>query len=261
MPTQDLMQTIAARLREAERTLRPIAPFADELGVGDIPVAYAVQRLNVKHWIASGRRLVGRKIGLTSKSVQQQLGVDQPDYGALFADMEIVHDDSIKREQLIAPRIEAEIALVLERDITQADVTASELMSAVSYAVPALEIVDSRIKDWKISIVDTIADNGASSRFVLGLEPRRLQDVDLQTCGMALLRNGEVVSVGAGSACLGHPLKAALWLARTLVADGEPLRAGDTILTGALGPMIEARSGDFFEAHIGRFAPVRLRIS
>jgi 2-keto-4-pentenoate hydratase len=255
---RETMEAVAGRLREAERTLHPIAPFAEELGEGNISGAYAVQRLNVQHWISSGRRRVGRKIGLTSKTVQQQLGVDQPDYGTLFSDTEIGHGDSIRREQFIAPRVEAEIALVLERDITESDASVSEIMRAVAFVVPALEIVDCRIKDWKITIVDTIADNGASSRFVLGMQPRRLHDLDLENCGMTLFRNNEVASIGTGSACLGHPLKAAQWLARTLVTDGEPLRAGDIILTGALGPMVEARSGDLFESHIGGLSSVRL---
>jgi 2-keto-4-pentenoate hydratase len=259
--SEEIKAAVAARLREAEVTLRPVAPFAHELGIGKIAVAYAVQRINVKHWSSSGRRQVGRKIGLTSKTVQEQLGVDQPDYGTLFSDMEIEHGGDIKRDKLIAPRVEGEIALILERDITNADATIHEVMQAIAFVVPALEIVDSRIKDWKISIVDTIADNGASSRFVLGLEPRRLQDLDLENCGMTLLRNGEVTSVGAGSACLGHPLKAALWLARILVIHGEPLKAGDMILTGALGPMVEARSGDLFDARIGSLAGVRLHFS
>jgi 2-keto-4-pentenoate hydratase len=254
----DAKASVAARLREAERTLRPILPFAHELGLGEAEVAYDVQRLNVAYWRANGRRQIGRKIGLTSKTVQQQLGVDQPDYGTLFSDVEVGHGESIGRDRLIAPRVEAEIAFVLDRDITNADITIAQLMRAIAFAVPALEIVDSRIKDWKITIVDTISDNGASSKYVLGLEPRRLHDLDLENCGMTLYRNGEIASIGTGSACLGHPLKAAQWLARILVAHGEPLRAGDTILTGALGPMIEAQAGDLFESKIGGLPAVRL---
>ncbi len=254
----DVKATVAARLREAEKTLRPILPFANELGLGKVEVAYDVQKLNVAYWRANGRRQTGRKIGLTSKTVQQQLGVDQPDYGTLFSDMEIGHGESIRRDRLIAPRVEAEIALILDCDITDADVTIAQLMHATAFAVPALEIVDSRIKDWKITIVDTVSDNGASSKYVLGLEPRRLYDLDLENCGMTLCRNGEIVSIGTGSACLGHPLKAAQWLARKLVEHGEPLRAGDTILTGALGPMIEAQAGDLFESKIGGLSAVRL---
>jgi 2-keto-4-pentenoate hydratase len=128
----DSKATVAARLREAETSLQPIAPFAHELGVGNIAVAYEVQRINVKHWCGAGRRKVGRKIGLTSKTVQLQLGVDQPDYGTLFADMEIGHGDTFKRERLIAPRVEAEIALVLERDVTDADATIAQVMQAIS---------------------------------------------------------------------------------------------------------------------------------
>ena len=256
--SQEIKTVVAERLREAESTLRPIAPFAHELGVGDVAVAYAVQGINVKHWSSEGRRQVGRKIGLTSRTVQQQLGVDQPDYGTLFSDMEVEHGGSIKLNNLIAPRVEGEIALILGRDISNSDATIHEVMQATAFVVPALEIVDSRIRDWKISIVETIADNGGASRFVLGLEPRRLQDLDLEGCGMTLLRNGQVTSVGAGSACLGHPLKAALWLARMLVKQGEVLKAGDVILTGALGPMVEARSGDLFDVHISGLSAVRL---
>jgi 2-keto-4-pentenoate hydratase len=254
----EIKAAVAARLREAETTLLPILPFADELGAGQTDTAYEVQRINVDYWCEHGRRKTGRKIGLTSKTVQQQLGVDQPDYGTLFSDMEILHGESISRDRLIAPRVEAEIALILERDLTDADATMAQMIQAIAFAVPALEIVDSRIKDWKITIVDTIADNGASSRYVLGLEPRSLKDLDLENCGMTLYRNGEVSSIGTGSACLGHPLKAALWLARILVQHGEPLRAGDLILTGALGPIAEARAGDLFESKIAGFPAVRL---
>ena len=134
-----------------------------------------------------------------------------------------------------------------------------ELMRAVAYVVPALEIVDSRIKGWKITILDTVADNGSSARFVLGAAPKRLTDLDLEACGMAMTRNGAIVSLGSGAACLGHPLKAALWLARAMSAAGHSLRAGDVVLTGALGPVSPATSGEFYEARISGFAPVNVR--
>jgi 2-keto-4-pentenoate hydratase len=133
------------------------------------------------------------------------------------------------------------------------------LMRAVAYTVPALEIVDSRIRDWKITILDTVADNGSSARFVLGAAPKRLSDIDLEACGMMMTRNGAIVSVGCGAACLGHPLKAALWLARSMAAGGEPLRAGSVVLTGALGPVSPAAAGEFYEARISGFAPVNVR--
>ena len=257
----EICASVAARLREAETTASAVPPFAQELGVGRIDLAYEVQRINVEHWRAAGRRKVGRKIGLTSRRVQQQLGVDQPDYGTLFSGMEIGQGESVRRDRLILPKVEAEIAFVLKRDITDPDPTIAQIMQAIDFAIPALEIVDSRIKDWNISIVDTIADNGAASRYVLGLEPRKLDNLDLENCGMTLHRNGEVVSIGTGSASLGHPLKAALWLARTLVQHGEPLRAGDLVLTGALGPVSEARSGDLFEGRISGFSAVRVHFS
>lgn len=193
---------LAARLLAAEAACAPIDPIAAELGAKEVAAAYAVQAEITKRGLANGRRLVGRKIGLTSKAVQQQLGVDQPDYGALFADMEIAIGGEIQSATLIQPRIEAEIAIVLDRDLQEPDVTMGELMRAVAYAVPALEIVDSRIKDWKITILDTVADNGSSARFVLGAAPRRLTDIDLEACGMMMTRNGAIVSVGSGAACL-----------------------------------------------------------
>ncbi|MGO4714391.1 2-keto-4-pentenoate hydratase [Bradyrhizobium sp. 2TAF24] len=254
----DVIENVAVQLATAEREGKPIAPIGDIVGRGDVSAAYAVQAAVTRSGLAIGRRRVGRKIGLTSRAVQAQLGVEQPDYGVLFADMAIDDGDRIAANTLIQPRIEAEIALVLSRDLPAADTTSAELLRAVDHAVAALEIVDSRIVDWQISIVDTIADNGSSARFVLGLEPRRLTDLNLETCGMALSRNGDVVSVGAGVACLGHPLRSALWLARTMAAAGEPLRAGEVILTGALGPMVSVAAGDYFEARIGGFAPVRV---
>ncbi len=261
MPTHEILAGVAERLREAERMRAPIAPFAHELGDGDIAAGYAVQVINVRHWMQSGRRLVGRKIGLTNEAVQRQLGVDQPDYGTLFADMQIAHGSAIERTQLIAPQIEAEIAVILAEDLTAADTSMAELTDAVAVAIPALEVVDSRIKDWKISMVDTIADNGASARFVLGPEPRPLNGINLAACGMVISRNDQIVSRGTGGDCLGNPLNAALWLARSLAAAGTPLRAGDVILTGALGPMVEARAGDRFEARIEGFSPVCLHVT
>jgi 2-keto-4-pentenoate hydratase len=252
------ISAIAARLRQAERDAVAIPPFAAELGLGNTEAAYAVQAANTKHASDNGRRIVGRKIGLTSQAVQTQLGVDQPDYGTLFADMEVAHGGSIPTARLIWPRVEAEIALVLDRDLSQPDLTLAELMRSVAFAVPALEIVDSRVADWKITIVDTIADNGSSARFVLGLEPRRLCDVELETCGMVLYRDVVPTTVGSGAACLGHPLKSALWLARTMANSGTPLCEGDVVLTGALGPMCDGKAGQHYEARFGGFASVEV---
>ena len=253
------IQTIANRLQRAEQERQPIAPIAADLPERTVSMAYRVQAELTRRGTASGRRLVGRKIGLTSAAVQQQLGVDQPDFGALFADMEIVHGDAAKFDALIQPRIEAEVALVLERDLDRPDATSAELARAVAFVAPALEIVDSRIAEWKISIFDTVADNGSSARYVIGPRVRRLTEIDLDLCGMSMERDGSIVSVGSGAACLGNPMRSALWLARTLAAAGEPLRAGDLILSGALGPMVSVKRGEAYCARISELGSVAVR--
>ncbi len=250
------IEETAARLRAAYTPGAPIAPVRDGFKEGDLQTAYAIQAANTRYWLGEGRRMVGRKIGLTSKVVQQQFGINEPDYGILFADTDMSGRE-IDSTRLIQPRMEAEIALVLGRDLTQPQLTLAEVMSAVEYAVAALEVVDSRIAGWKIGIVDTIADNGSSAMFVLGAAPRKLTDIDLAGCGMAMLKNGATVSVGVGAACLGHPLFAAKWLAETMAKTDYPLRAGDVIMSGALGPMVEARPGDVFEAQITGLGSVR----
>ncbi|MCC8943922.1 fumarylacetoacetate hydrolase family protein [Bradyrhizobium sp. Arg62] len=251
-----IVDKLATRLQEAESARRPIDPIAAEIGAGNIEIAYAVQSEVTRRGLSAGRRLVGRKIGLTSKAVQQQLGVDQPDYCALFADMEVPTGEAIDTTRLIQPRIEAEIALVLERDLSGEDVTLGELMRSTAYAVGALEVVDSRVRDWKISILDTVADNGSSARYVLGASPRRLTDLDLEGCSMTMTRNGVIASLGCGAACLGHPLRAGLWLARAMARAGQPLRGGDVVLTGALGPVSPVSAGEVYEAKISGFGPV-----
>lgn len=229
----------------------PIDPVRELLPPGDAAAAYAVQEINTRFWEASGRRVVGRKIGLTSRIVQQQLGVDQPDFGVLFADMEVPSGDRIEIRRLLQPRAEAEIAFILGRDLIAEDVTCAEVLRATEFVLPAIEIVDSRIADWRITLVDTIADNASSGLYVLGTEPRTLTGLDLRTCGMVIAKNGEVVSYGAGSACLGHPLNAVKWLAATMSRRGWPLRAGDVVLSGALGAMVTVQAGDAVWAEIG----------
>lgn len=242
------LRTAADRLWDAARSGEPTGPVADLIGSDD--EAYAVQEINTERAVEAGRRLVGRKIGLTSLTVQRQLGVDRPDYGMLFADMAVDDGAEIPAGRLLQPRVEAEIAFVLGADLPHPDTTAGEVMRAVDYVVAAIEIVDSRIADWKISYFDTVADNASSGLYVLGSRPVALRDVDVVSCGMVMERAGEPVSVGAGRACLGSPISAAAWLARTMAAAGRPLSAGDTILSGALGPMVGVAPGDTFEARI-----------
>lgn len=226
--------------------------------IGETPDdGYAVQAINTARWIKEGRRMCGRKIGLTSKAVQQQMGVDQPDFGVLFADMEIGDGEEMAFARLQQPRAEAEIAFVLERDLDMPEPTRADLARAIAYAVPSIEIVGSRIKNWDIAISDTIADNASSGLYVLGGTPRKLETLDLVGCGMTMRRNGRPASFGAGAACLGNPLNAAVWLARQVAARGAPLREGEVILTGALGPMVPAAPGDAFDAIIAGLGEVR----
>ncbi len=238
----DAYEIAAVRLREAYSGTT-VPPLRETLEPADIEGAYAIQAINTRYWQSQGRRIVGRKIGLTAEAVQKQLGVDQPDFGVLFDDMRISDGGVLSRANVIQAKAEAEIALILARDINKADATLHDVAAAARGAVAAIEIVDSRIADWKITFADTVADNGSSAFFVLGSEERSLGGLDLLGCRMSLTVDEEVASTGVGSACLGHPLKAAAWLARTLAARGEPLRAGDIILTGALGPMVVLTPG------------------
>jgi 2-keto-4-pentenoate hydratase len=235
----------------------PVPPLRDGLDPLDIEGAYTVQAINTERWTTAGRRIVGRKIGLTSKAVQTQLGVDQPDFGVLFDDRSIVDGGVLSPKRVIQPKVEAEIAFIMARELQGAMATSEVVAAAVEYAVTAIEIVDSRIENWKITFADTVADNGSSGFFVLGNERKPLAGLDLYTCGMALEVNGVVESIGTGAACLGHPLNAAAWLARTLAARGESLRAGDVVLTGALGPMAAIKPGDEIVAKIGGLGTAR----
>ena len=251
----------AIALRHAHETLEPIAPIIDDLPGASLEDAYAVQELNTKHWLHKGRALTGRKIGATSQAVQSQLGVSQPDYGMLFADMEYADQEEVPFAGLLQPRVEGEIGFRIGKDLHGPNIGLTDVISAIEYAVAAMEIVDSRIADWNISIVDTIADNASSGLYVVGTQPVKLQDFEHRHCGMVIEHRGEPVCTGAGAACLGNPLTACLWVARKMVEIGRPLNAGDFLLSGALGPLVTVQAGETYELRINGLGSLRVRFS
>jgi 2-keto-4-pentenoate hydratase len=261
----------ADRLTEAARTGRPCAPVRDLIGPDDLPAAYRVQALLATARRAAGARVVGRKIGLTSPAVQRQLGVDRPDVGVLFDDMDVSALDVVPIDRLLQPKVEAEVAFVLGTDLTddltddpteaagRPRFTADRVRAAVAAVAPALEIVDSRIRDWDIRIADTVADNASSALFVLGPVRRTLAEVEPRDVTMVLRADGEPAAEGTGAACLGDPLAALAWLATVSLDLGVPLRAGEIVLSGALGPMLPVRPGLLVEAEISGLGAVRAR--
>ncbi|SEG66009.1 2-keto-4-pentenoate hydratase [Thermomonospora echinospora] len=253
---RDAVAAAAARLQAAQDGRTPCAPVRDLLGTSDLALAYAVQRRLAEHRLAAGARVVGRKIGLTSPAVQRQLGVDQPDFGMLFADMDVSALPEVPAERLLQPKAEAEVAFVLGADLDHEISGVDDVRAAVAYAVAALEIVDSRIADWDITITDTIADNGSSALYVLGDRRLTLEEFEPVEVVMRLYADGELVSEGDGAACLGDPLRALAWLARTAREFGEPLRAGQVVLSGALGPMVPVAPGSVVRAELSRLGSV-----
>ena len=256
-----LIQRVADSLWDADVSGVAIAPIRDVLGTStDIDAAYAIQEINTDRKVAAGRRISGRKIGVTSKAVQEQIGVAQPDFGTLFVDTEYGDGIEIPGSRLIQPRAEGEVALVLEHDLDNAPHGFAEVVGAVAFALPAIEVVDSRIENWQISIVDTIADNASCGVYVVGSRPVPLRRFDIRTVPMSMRINGKEVSAGFGSDCLGNPLHAARWLADVLCERGIPLRAGDVLMTGALGPLRPLGKGDEVVASFGQLGTVATRL-
>ncbi len=262
MPDVAVVEEAAGLLRRAAETGEPCAPIRDLVGSpDDVDTGYAIQAYNTGIDLQAGRRVTGRKIGLTSPAVQAQLGVDRPDFGTLFADMEYGDGIEIPAGRLLQPRAEAEVALVIDRDLDRAPHGFAEIIAAVAFALPAIEVVDSRVAGWDIRLVDTVADNASCGLYVVGGRPVPLRAVDLRTVTMSMSVNGLEVSSGEGSACLGHPLQAARWLADALCARAIPLRAGDVVMTGALGPMRPIAAGDAVLADLGALGVVSTMLS
>ncbi len=254
-------KTFADQLREASESKQAISPLSEHIGVDNILLAYQIQNHNTQHKVAQGARIVGKKIGLTSHAVQKQLGVNQPDFGILFNDMELLNGGFISMSQLMQPKVEAEIAFVLGADIVQENLTVVDIINSIDYALPAIEIVGSRIANWNIKITDTIADNASASHFVVGHTPKMIDEFDMVNTKMQMTSNGALVSEGSGKDCLGSPLNAVLWLARVMQEMGQPLRAGELIFSGALGPMVQVKAGDVVSAKFEGLGEVSLEFT
>lgn len=252
---------LAAELADAYVTRRAIEPLSARFPELTLDDAYAIQLLQVDRWLASGRRIVGHKVGLTSRAMQVMLGVDQPDYGHLTDDMVHLEHLPIDAGRFLQPRIEPEVAFVLKRALTGPGVTVAEAIAAVDFVLPALELIDSRIRDWKIGLLDTIADNASSGGIVLGSTPVDIRDVDLRLSGCVLHRNGEVVATGAGGAVLGSPLTALVWLANTLGPLGIALLPGHIVLPGSQTSAVPVAPGDVIRAAFGGIGSVTARFA
>jgi 2-keto-4-pentenoate hydratase len=245
------------RLAGAAATGVPCAPVRDLVDPADVDTAYRVQARLVAARTRAGARRIGRKIGLTSPAVQAQLGVDSPDFGTLLDDMLVRQDEPVPAGRLLQPRIEAEVAFVLAAGLDDPDPDLATVSAAVAVARPALEIVDSRIAGWDITLADTVADNASSGLFVLGDAEVPLAGLDTVAVQMEMARDGTVVSTGSGAACLGDPLVALQWLARTAARLGDPLRAREVVLSGALGPMVPVSPGQTYTARLSGLGEVR----
>lgn len=240
----------AAALWEAQGSGVPCPPVRDGLAAHGVDAAYRVQELNIARHLGPSVRRVGRKIGLTSPAVQQQLGVNEPDFGTLLSDMAVPDGGGLAAGAVLQPKAEGEIAFVLDADLDMPAPTVADVLRATAFILPAIEIVGSRVQNWDISLIDTVADNASSGMFVLGSPARAPLGFDFAGCAMRMTFDGEEVSAGTGRACLGNPLNAVVWLAGRMHALGVPLRAGEVILSGALGPMAAPSPGAAVEVSI-----------
>lgn len=248
----------AALLADAENTgvgTNPLTILDPSLSVTE---AYHIQLENIQMKVEQGQKIIGKKIGLTSLAMQKLLGVDEPDYGHLLDSMEVTNGGTISIEKVLQPKVEAELAFVLKKDLIGPNVTTLDVLQATDYIVPALEIVDSRVKDWKIKLPDTIADNASSGFYVLGERKAKVDEINLELLGMVLSKNNEMVNTGVGAAALGNPATCVAWLANKLSEFGIPLKAGEIILSGALSAAADAQAGDTFSARFAHLGEVKV---
>lgn len=252
------LEKAARSLYEALVSAEGIGPLTESMPDLGTEEAYQIQMINLKRMLAEGHRVVGKKIGLTSLGMQRLLNVYEPDYGTLMEDMLVKNGGSIDISKMISPKVECEIAFVLKKDLPGPVVLESDVVDAVSYIAPALEIVDSRILDWKIKLPDTIADNASAGKLVVSSNAFEMRGFDLANLGMYNLKNGELCNSACGIEVMGHPVRAVTWLANKLIGFGMPLKAGEIILSGAFAAAIEAKKGDRFAAHFDRMGKVEV---
>jgi len=246
-----LVERIANELIEAESHQYSVAPLTERYSELTVSDAYQIQLEVIGKKLKEGHVVIGKKVGLTSKAMQQMLGVDEPDYGHLLDIMKMADEATVKIADFISPKVEAEIGFILEQDLVGPNVNYLDVLMATKYVVPTLEIIDSRICDWKIKLVDTVADNGSSARVVVGKKMSTIEGLDLRTQGMVLYKNDELLATGSGTAALGHPAQAVAWLANKLHEFGITLKAGELILPGALSGAIAVKEGDRIVADFG----------
>ncbi|MGO9222977.1 2-keto-4-pentenoate hydratase [Mycobacterium sp.] len=249
---------LAADLAQAERSREPIAPLTAGYPDIDVVDAYEIQLINIRQRVAEGARVVGHKVGLSSLAMQQMMGVDEPDYGHLLDEMQVFEDTPVKAGRFLYPRVEVEVGFILAEDLPGAGCTEDDVLAATEALVPSIELIDTRITDWKIALCDTIADNASSAGFVLGRSRVSPGDLDVKTIDAVLTRNGEVVAEGRSDAVLGNPATAVAWLARKVESFGVRLRKGDVVLPGSCTRAIDARAGDEFLADFTGLGSVRL---
>lgn len=255
------IERAAAMLERAWREREPIDPLSEAFGLDDVNAAYQVQKSWIGRLVAEGDRIVGRKIGLTSRAMQEQLGVSEPDYGALLASWHIPVEDGrgeVDAGRLIQPRVEGEIAFLLSRPLEGPGVSVLDVFRATEAIAASIEIIDSRVRDWKIRLVDTVADNASAGAFAVGTWYRNWRDVDMTQLGMVMYVDGMPAALGAGAAALGHPARCVAWLANKLGTMGDRLEAGDVVLSGSLGPAVPVRPGSTVRLELTGLEPVSL---
>jgi 2-keto-4-pentenoate hydratase len=252
----NFIELITTELIRAENSQMPVTPLSERVSTLNVRDAYHIQLKVIEKKIEEGHEIIGKKVGLTSAAMQQMLGVDEPDYGHLLDNMRISDGEKVKISEFISPKVEAEIGFILDKDLVGPNVNYLDVLMATKYVVPTIEIIDSRISDWKIRLEDTVADNGSSARVVVGNKLSTIEGFNLRTQGMVLYKNDEMVATGAGTAALGHPAKAVAWLANKLHEFGIHLKAGELILPGALSGAVPVKEGDKISAHFGLLGTV-----